>query len=70
LVLKVYSKNDITINVVNNVLYSNNKIVAIIENSNKGIDIVPINITGTSSKLHELGWEQNYSIDDIVKEMI
>jgi GDP-mannose 4,6-dehydratase len=70
LVLKVYALNDIHIQNIDNVLYSNNKIVAIIENTNRGIDTVPINITGTSSKLQNLGWTQNYSIDDIVKEII
>jgi GDP-mannose 4,6-dehydratase len=70
LVLKVYSKNDITINIVNNVLYSNNKIVAITENSNIGIDVVPINITGTASKLNSLGWLPKYSLDDIINEIV
>lgn len=68
LVLKVYSLNGINITVIDNVLYSNNKIVAIIENSNKGIDTVPINITGTASKLYSLGWSQKYSLDDIINE--
>lgn len=70
LVLRVYSLNGINIQVIDNVLYSNDKIVAVIENSNKGIDVVPINITGTSSKLINLGWNQNYLIDDIVNEII
>jgi GDP-mannose 4,6-dehydratase len=70
LVLKVYSLNGINIEVIDNVLYSNNKIVAVIENSNKGIDVSAINITGTASKLYNLGWKQHYSIDDIVNEII
>ena len=49
---------------------SNNKIVAIIDNINKGIDIVQTNITGTSKKLHKLGWIPKYSIDNIVNEII
>jgi len=70
LVLKVYELNDIIITVTDNVLYSNNKIVAIIENINKGIDTVPINITGTASKLYNLGWKQKYSLDNIINEII
>jgi len=70
LVLKVYSLNGININIVDNVLYSNNKIVAIIENINKGIDTMPINITGKSLKLSALGWKPIYSIDDILNETI
>ena len=72
LVLKIYSLNGIDISRnINNTLYSNGKIVAIIENKNNiGIDNVPINITGKSSKLHSLGWYPNYSIDDIINELI
>ena len=70
LVLKVYQLNGISITVKDNVLYSNNKIVAVIENSNKGIDIVPINITGTPEKLYSLGWKQRYSLDDIINDII
>ena len=70
LVLKVYSLNNINININDNIIYSNNKIVAIIDNINKGIDIVQTNITGTSKKLHKLGWIPKYSIDNIVNEII
>ena len=70
LVLKVYSLNDIPINVIDSVLYSNNKIVAIIENMNKGIDNVPINITGNSLKLNSLGWSPKFSLDDILNEIV
>lgn len=70
LVLKVYAQSGINITIIDNILYSNNKIVAVIENSNKGIDVVPINITGTASKLNSLGWSQKYSLDDIVNEII
>ena len=70
LVLKVYSLNDIPINVIDSVLYSNNKIVAIIENMNKGIDNVPINITGNSLKLNALGWSPKFSLDDILNEIV
>lgn len=69
LVLKVYTLNGINITVTDNVLYSHNKIVALIENSNKGIDTVPINITGTASKLHNLGWVPKFFIDDILNEI-
>jgi GDP-mannose 4,6-dehydratase len=70
LVLKVYSINGIDVKVIDNVIYSNDKIVAIIENTNQGIDMVPINITGTASKLYSLGWSQKYSVDDIINEIV
>ena len=70
LVLKIYSLNGIDINCnINNTLYSNGKIVAIIENTNEALDTVPINITGTASKLNALGWYPKYSVDDILQEM-
>jgi GDP-mannose 4,6-dehydratase len=72
LVLKLYAICGINITVKDNVLYSasDNKIVAIIENTNTGIDTVPIDIRGTASKLHNLGWSQKFSIDDILSEII
>ncbi len=70
LVKKVYSFNGILIAEKDNILYSGNKIVAIIDNINKGIDIAPINIKGKSDKLNNLGWRQKYSIEDIIKENI
>jgi GDP-mannose 4,6-dehydratase len=70
LVLKLYELNNINININDNVLCSNNKIVTIIENKNNGIDIIPINITGQSSKLKKLGWKPIYSINDILNEII
>jgi GDP-mannose 4,6-dehydratase len=70
LVLKVYSRNDIEINIIDNILYSNNKIVAVIENNNNGIDTVPVNISGTPSKLYKLGWKQDYTINDIINDII
>jgi GDP-D-mannose dehydratase len=72
LVLQLYSICGINIVVKDNVLYSDtdNKIVAIIENVNNGIDTVPIDIRGTASKLHGLGWSPKFSVDDILKEII
>jgi GDP-D-mannose dehydratase len=72
LVLKLYAICGINIVVKDNVLYSDsdNKIVAIIENVNKGIDTVPIDIRGTASKLHNLGWSAKFSVDDILNELI
>jgi GDP-D-mannose dehydratase len=70
LVLKVYSNNGIPIVVKDNVLYSDNKIVASIETTNNGIDIVPIDIRGKSMKLTDLGWKSTYSIDDIINECV
>ena len=70
LVLKVYALSGIDITLTDNILYSNNKIVAVIENSNNGIDTFSINITGTSSKLHNLGWSPKYLIDDIINEIL
>jgi GDP-mannose 4,6-dehydratase len=71
IVLKMYELNDIVIKgIINNTLYCHGKIVAIIENNNIGIDTVPVNITGTASKLHKLGWSAKYSIDDILNELL
>ena len=70
LVSKVYSNNGIPITVKDNVLYSDDKIVAVIENENNGIDNVPIDIRGKSDKLHKLGWKQKYSTQDIINEII
>ena len=72
LVLKLYAICGINIVVKDNVLYSDsdNKIVAIIENTNKGIDTVSIDIKGTASKLHNLGWSAKFSVDDILNELI
>ena len=70
LVLKVYSLNNININIVDNILYSNNKVVGIIENINKGIDTIPTNIRGKSIKLKQLGWKPIYSINDIINDFI
>ncbi len=69
LVTKIYANYGITIVVKDNVLYSDDKIVAVIENVNKGIDTIPINIQGKADKLKNLGWVQNYSIDDILNEI-
>jgi GDP-mannose 4,6-dehydratase len=70
LVLKVYALNGINITVKDNILYSCDKIVAIIENSNQGIDMVSINIKGKSFKLQQLGWLQNYSLDNIINDVV
>ena len=70
LVSKVYFNNGITINIKDNVLYSDDKIVAIIDNENKGIDTVPIDIRGKSMKLRDLGWIPTYSINEILNEII
>lgn len=71
LVLRVYKLRGIIIDKIeNNILYSNDKIVVIIENINKGIDTKPVNIRGESTKLKKLGWNINYSIDDIVNEIL
>jgi GDP-mannose 4,6-dehydratase len=69
LVSKVYSNNGIPITVKDNVIYSDNKIVATIETSNNGIDTIPIDIRGESIKLKELGWKPSYTIQDIVIEI-
>ncbi len=70
LVTKIYSNNGILITVKDNILYSCDKIVAIIENLNKGIDTIPIDIRGKSDKLYKLGWEQKYRIQDIIDEYV
>jgi GDP-mannose 4,6-dehydratase len=69
LVSKVYSNNGIIISIKDNVIYSDNKIVATIETTNNGIDIIPIDIRGESIKLKELGWKPSYTIQDIVIEI-
>ena len=46
-----------------------NKVVAIIDNNNKGIDIVPTNIRGEPTKLMNLGWKPLLNIDYIINEI-
>jgi GDP-mannose 4,6-dehydratase len=70
LVLELYELNNINIFINDNILYSNNKIVTIIEKTNNGIDTVPINIRGDSTKLKRLGWFPTFSINDILNEII
>ena len=70
LVIQTYAAYNIKIEVKDNILYSDNKIVAIVENSNNGIDTVPIDISGIPIKLNNLGWKQTYSIDDIINEIV
>jgi len=70
LVLKVYAINGINITITDNILYSDNKVVAIIEKSCNGIDTVPIDIKGTPTKLNSLGWTQTYLIADIISEIV
>ena len=70
LVLKIYALNGINIVVKDNVLYSDNKIIAIIEIVNNGIDTIPIDIRGTASKLQDLGWSPKFSVDDILNDII
>jgi GDP-D-mannose dehydratase len=69
LVQNIYALNNIPITMIDNSLYSNGKLVAIIENNNKGIDYLPVNISGTALKLKKLGWKQNISINDIITEI-
>jgi GDP-mannose 4,6-dehydratase len=69
LVLKVYAINGINITITDNILYSDNKVVAIIENRNKGIDTVSINIQGIPTKLNSLGWKTKLTIQDIITEI-
>jgi len=70
LVLKVYSKNGINITKKDDVLYSDNKIVAIINKDGNGIDKTIINIKGRPDKLKHLGWVPTYSINEILNEII
>ena len=70
LVIQMYAAYNIKIEVKDNILYSDNKIVAIVEKSNNGIDTVPIDISGIPIKLNNLGWKQTYSIEDIINEIL
>lgn len=69
LVLGLYGIAKIDAYILNNAIYCENKIIATIEKKNNGIDNVPINITGTPQKLYDLGWKQQKSISDILKEI-
>lgn len=44
--------------------------VLIIDKTPDGVDTVPINITGETTKLKELGWMQTVSLDDMLRELI
>lgn len=69
LVFKVYNLNGININIIENIIYCHDKIVAIIENNNTGIDTVGINIRGRPEKLYNLGWKQQYTTENIIEEL-
>ena len=68
LVIKVYASNGISISIKDNVLYSEDKIVAIIEKLNNGIDTATIDIRGKPDKLRQLGWKQKCFLQDIINE--
>lgn len=72
LVLKIYKFNCIELYEKNSVYYdcSTNKEVLIIENKNVGLDTIPIDIRGTPENLEKLGWKRNYTIDNIINEII
>lgn len=72
LVLRIYELSGINceIDEVSDNIFSDGKLVAIIENLNNGKDTTPINISGKSDKLKSLGWEQKINIDEIIKEIL
>lgn len=69
LVIKIYESRGIHVVKNEDILYTkeSREIVLIMSNThtNNGLDMVPINIRGTASKLNKLGWKQNVSIDKI-----
>jgi GDP-D-mannose dehydratase len=69
LVIAIYFANGIEVFVKNNILYSGERIVAVLQGSNKGIDEVSTNINATAAKLKNLGWTPQYSVSNIIKEM-
>ena len=72
LVINIYKINNIFIEKKGNLLIdlTTNKPVAIIENkNNKGIDMVPTQITGEPTKLMKLGWKPVYDINYIITEI-
>lgn len=70
LVIKAYACNGIPITVQDNVLLSDGKAVAFITDNNRGIDEVPVNITATATKLKDLGWRPQYSVDEIIQSIM
>ena len=64
----MYGLHGIDAYMMDNVIYSSGKIVAIIEKGHHGLDTQPINISGTSQKLYDLGWRQQINTMAILKE--
>lgn len=73
LVFKLYFKGGIVYEKEGDNLYSKDgNIIVIIdtETQTKGLDTVPVNIQGTATRLKELGWKPEYSVDAILDELI
>jgi GDP-D-mannose dehydratase len=71
LVVRLYDKQGIKILKKDNTLYesSSGDVVALIKESNSGLDSVCVDIIGTPKKLMALGWKPNYSIDQILDDI-
>lgn len=72
LVLKIYTANSIELYEKDNIYYDKimHKEVLIIEKKNNGLDTTPIDIRGNAENLKKLGWVPEYSIDNIIHEII
>jgi GDP-mannose 4,6-dehydratase len=72
LVLSLYSKAGIDIEIKDDTIYEKNTGVEImkIENKQLGFDSTPTNIRGEAIKLKGLGWKINRKIDDILDELL
>ena len=68
MVKHIYNNFGICIELKDNIIFDTNTNldVAYIENTNKGYDTEPTNITGKAIKLEHLGWKSSYRIIDIL----
>jgi NDP-4-keto-2,6-dideoxyhexose 3-C-methyltransferase len=71
LVLRLYDFSGIKLGPRNNNYYdliSGNLVLKI--NNDLGVDSIPINIGGEPNRLRALGWKPEFSVDDILKELL
>ena len=71
IVYKIYDNYKIKLEKRENILYDKitNEVVIIINECYNGTDLTIINIRGEPVKLKNLGWNPEYNIDDIIKEL-
>lgn len=71
LVLKLYEKSGILFEQKDNIIYEQNtELPLLIQHTEYGCEQTPINIRGRPTKLSSLGWIPQFSVDDILEELL